>query len=495
MLNQVVYMLSNYPQQLLHSRFNSVADNTIDYWMKEDSQGLQSSSILEAIENAPWLPRATLQLYLHIAYCAQVCSFCAFSGGNSLDFKTSKEYANLLIWQMKDLLLRSQAAGKPITSVNIGGGSPDLLKTHIGSILEAVRTLPGCNDQTEISIEFALSTVTDDFLDILGEYKVTKASFGIQTLDSNLRRGLRMSSKPHRMEEVCERLAGKVPIINADLMTGFPGQTINTIVRDHELFINHPIVNSISSYLLTPGSAPQLIADIETGRIPARPDEIKQALFRLHSYTILKDHGWVRKGTNTYMSPEKISTEILDKVAGNECIGARRYEDFLIGCGPQSISCLPGIRAENTVDITDWIESSRNKDYSFALSKCSLDHQKDMALWVFPLIADGLAYDEYETLKMSEAINQEQIANFEAFCDEGLIFGLGNRYKLSIIGEVFMGHLVRNLKKESDRKVIEDYIEEGYKIAKLLASKNLKSTNSVNNRQIAKELLSGEESS
>jgi oxygen-independent coproporphyrinogen-3 oxidase len=476
-------------QQLLHSRFKSIADNTIDYWMKEDSEGLQSPSILEAIENAPWLPRATLQLYLHVAYCAQACSFCAFSGGNSLDFKTSQEYANLLIWQMKDLLLRSQAAGKPIASVNIGGGSPDLLKTHIASVLEAVRALPGCNDQTEISVEFALSTVTDDFLDILGEYKVTKASFGIQTLDSNLRRGLRMPSKPHRMEEICERLVGKVPIINADLITGFPGHTIDTIVHDHEFFINHPIVNSISSYLLTPGAAPQLIADIETGHMVARPDEIQQALFRLHSYTTLQRYGWVRKGTNTYMSPEQISAEILSKIAGNECIGARRYEDFLIGCGPQAISCLPGVRAENTVDITDWMKSSRNKDHSFALSKCSLDHQKDMALWVFPLMADGLASDEYEALKMSKAIDEEQIVNFEAFRAEGLIFKLGNRYKLSITGEVFMGHLVRNFKKESDQKVIQEYIEEGYAIGKLLANEKLKSMNSANNRQITKELI------
>jgi coproporphyrinogen III oxidase-like Fe-S oxidoreductase len=442
--------------KLLHSRFEFIADNTIDYWMKKDSQGLQNLSVLDAIENSPWLPRSTLQLYLHVAYCAQACSFCAFSGGNSLDFKTSQEYANLLIWQMRDLLLRSQASGQQIASVNIGGGSPDLLKTHMGLVLEAVRSLPGCNDKTEISVEFALSTVTDDFLDILGEYKVTKASFGIQTLDTDLRRGLKMPSKPHRMEEICERLAGKVPIINADLMTGFPGHTIDTVVSDHDFFINHPIINSISSYLLTPGAAPQLIADIETGRMVERPSEVQQSLFRLHAYTMLQSHGWIRKGTNTYMSTEKISAETLSKVASNECIGARRYEDFLIGCGPQAISSLPGIRAENTVDITDWMNASKNKEHSFALSKCSIEHQEDMALWVFPLMANGLACDEYESIKMSGVINEKQIANFEAFCDEGLIFKLGSRYKLSITGEVFMGHLVRNLKKEDDQTVIQE---------------------------------------
>src|SRR5687768_8760486 len=100
--------------------------------MKPDADDLSAAAVLAAVERAPWLPRSTLQLYLHVGYCAQRCSFCAFSGGNSLDFKTAGEYADLLAWQMDDLLRRTQAFGKPVRSVNIGGGSPDLLKGQIG---------------------------------------------------------------------------------------------------------------------------------------------------------------------------------------------------------------------------------------------------------------------------------------------------------------------------------------------------------------------------
>src|SRR5436305_279469 len=108
---------------LLGTRFQAVAENTIDYWMKPDHPGITQAEVLRKIQEAPWLERSTLQLYLHVAYCAQRCSFCAFSGGNSIDFKTAKNYADLLIWQMKDFLSRTQAYGKPIASVNIGGGS------------------------------------------------------------------------------------------------------------------------------------------------------------------------------------------------------------------------------------------------------------------------------------------------------------------------------------------------------------------------------------
>lgn len=129
--------------KLLHARFKDVAKNTIDYWMKPDSSCLKTSQVIDAFKKAEWSDNSALQFYLHVPYCAQKCTFCAFSGGNSLDFKTAEKYSDLLIWQMRELLSLSSANGKKIESVNIGGGSPDLLKGSIGKVLSAVRGLRG----------------------------------------------------------------------------------------------------------------------------------------------------------------------------------------------------------------------------------------------------------------------------------------------------------------------------------------------------------------
>ena len=473
-------------QTLLHSRFNNVATNTIDYWMKADTSHVTSCDIIGALATAPWTDKSTLQLYLHVPYCAQKCTFCAFSGGNSLDFKSAERYADLLIWQMQEYLAISQAANKSISSVNIGGGSPDLLRGSIKKILKAVHALPGYSEKTEISVEFTLSTVSDDFIDALVDFRVTKTSFGVQVIDPQVRRYLQMPSALRNMDETCEKLAKGVPIINVDLVTGFPGQTIKTVIQDLEYFIHHPTINSISTYLLTPGAAPKLVSDIATGAIPAPPSQQEQGLFRLHSYATLLRHGWVRKGTNTYMDPSKIPANVMSVVAGNECIGARRYDDFLIGCGPQAISFIPGARIENTVDIDTWMQSAEKGCHSFALQKCSLEHQRDTALWVFPLIADGLNKNEYEELKTSGVIDETQINNFETFIKEGLITETADRYFLTIVGEVFMGHLVRQLKKVADQDVVEDYIKEGYILGKMLSENKIPRSNAVNNRQSAK---------
>jgi coproporphyrinogen III oxidase-like Fe-S oxidoreductase len=474
---------------LLNTRFSNVAENTIDYWMKPHSSSLEASQMIVAFKQAEWTDNSTLQLYLHVPYCAQKCTFCAFSGGNSLDFKAAERYSQLLIWQMHEFLSLCSAHGKKIESVNIGGGSPDLLKGHIGRVLSAVRELDGFSSDTEISVEFTLSTVTDEFITELIEHKVTKASFGVQAIDPKVRQYLQMPSKLNGMDDVCEKLSRGVPIINADLVTGFPGQTLTSVIGDLRFLIDHPHINSISSYLLTPGAAPKLVADIQSGRVPCPPNQEEQALFRLHTYAELLRHGWVRKGTNTYMNPKEISPAVIQSIAGNECIGARRYEDFLIGCGPQAISSIPGARIENTVDIVKWMSEAEKGMHSFALEKCSLEHQYDTAIWAFPLMANGLLKSEYEALVSSRKIDSDQIKLFQDFISESLIIDNGACYNLSILGEVFMGHLVRSLKKAEDQKVIDEYVHEGYAIGALLKDGKIPRNNFANNRQKAKEFI------
>ncbi len=456
-------------QRLLHSRFHNVAINTVNYWMKAYTPGLTSSAILAALAAAPWQNRSTLQLYLHIPYCAQKCTFCAFSAGNSVDFTSVDHYADLLVWQMREYVNTSQAAGKFISSVNIGGGSPDMMGGSIRKVLQAVRDLPGCTDKTEISVEFNLSTVSDDFINALVDFNVTKASFGVQVIDPAIRRSLKMPGAIRNMEETCCKLARGVPIINVDLMTGLPGQTMKMVMQDLLYFIDHPKINSISTYLFTPGAAPKFISDMTAGVISPLPDHQDQALLRLHSYTTLLRHGWVRKGTNTYMDFAKIPADILAIVASNECIGSRRYADFLIGCGPQAISSVPGARIENVVDVGAWMAAAEKGEHAFLLQKCSLDHQRDIALWVFPLMANGLDKDEFNEMKISGAIDETQIRSFEEFIEEGLILEMADRYLLSITGEVFMGHLVCQLRKAEDQAVISNYIAEGYRLGTLLA--------------------------
>ena len=470
---------------LLHSGYSYLANNTIDYWMLPDDREMTDARLESAISTAEVFPNSTLQIYIHVPFCAQRCRFCAFSGGNDLDFKQAERYVKLVTIQLQELLGKTNARGLPVRSVNIGGGSPDLLKSHVRYLLRAVRDLPGVSSDTEISVEFTLSTVTRDFIDALAEFHVTKASFGVQSLNPQVRHYMRQPKRVLNLERVLKWIDGRVPVVNADLITGLPGQNLSIVLNDLLELMADPRIQAISSYLLTAGAAPALIAAMQTGAIPEMPPADQQALMRLHTYSTFLRDGWIRRGTNTYLDPTRIPSEIIDRIAGNECIGASHYEDYLIAAGPQAISFMPGVRAENYVDIKAWadaVESGRNP---FHLAKSSDAKQYDTALWVFPLRWEGLEKSRFTAMIERGALTDQQMQRWNEFVDQGLVIETPAGFRLSIRGEVFMGRLVRDLKQAEGQTAVDQYIAEGHSIGHAIASGMMQDQNGVNNRQAA----------
>ena len=469
---------------LLGTRFTCLADNTVDYWMKE-KENLTDEIIKSKLSTLEWHDSSKLQIYIHVPFCTQKCTFCAFSGGNYFSFDLIDDYISNILKQLSDTLKITRTYNKEIKSINIGGGSPDILSSSIERLLDSITTLPVYTKKTDISIEFSLYSISDEFMNAIDKFDITKVSFGVQTLQPDIRKSLRMPEKLRKMDEICERLSRKIPIVNVDLMTGLPGQTLNSALHDVMFFISHPHINSISSYVFSQGSAPAFIADILSHKVPEPPSQETHASIRLHTYTLLLKNGWNRYGTCTYLDKKKISQDQLEKIAGNECLGAHAYEDYLIGVGSSAISYFPGLRLENISDYNQWMSAINRGALPYNLDKSSIDDQLDMALWGFPLQFRGLSHSNFIKMKERQIITEKQLKTFNEYIEEGLIhLNNNNTYELTITGEIFMGHLVKKLKKEEDQKTIDNYINEGRKIGELIASGKIKKTHNINNRQL-----------
>ena len=261
------------------------------------------------------------------------------------------------------------------------------------------------------------------------------------------------------------------------------------MVADLEALIDEPRIGGISSYLLTPGAAPALVAAMEDGTIPPYPGPQAQALMRLHTYTTFLRRGWQRRGTNTYVDPARISPAVLARLAGDECIAGGRYESFVLGVGPQAVSILPGARVENLVEIEAWCEAMERGQPPWFLPKCSDVHQRDLALWCFPLRWEHLPRPRLDCLREHGAQHEAQLRTLAGLVEQGLVIEHEDRYELSILGEVFMGHLVRDLKQVAPRRAVDDYVSRGNALGRALSRGLVPAGNLANNRQRAAQWL------
>src|ERR1044071_6622301 len=160
-------------------------------------------------------------LYVHVPFCAQKCSYCAFYSEASSG-ELINRYVSALIREME---LVAQDL-KPKT-VFFGGGTPSILNLRQWEqILRAMvrRNLLGAAEWT---VECNPATVSHDKAKLLRSFGVNRISMGVQSLDEAL---LDRLGRVHSREMVFKsfdilRQAG-FDNVNIDLMFAIPGQTL-----------------------------------------------------------------------------------------------------------------------------------------------------------------------------------------------------------------------------------------------------------------------------
>jgi oxygen-independent coproporphyrinogen-3 oxidase len=172
---------------------------------------LMPDSSLSQIEN----------LYVHVPFCAQKCSYCAFY---------SEASSGELINRFCDALVREMEIVAPDLrpkTIFFGGGTPSLLSLRqweqIFRALEKLNLLGA----EEFSVECNPATVSADKAKLFRDFGVNRISMGVQSLDEKL---LERLGRIHSREMVFKsfdvlRKAG-FENVNLDLMFAIPTQTM-----------------------------------------------------------------------------------------------------------------------------------------------------------------------------------------------------------------------------------------------------------------------------
>ena len=166
----------------------------------------------------------SMQVYLHIPFCARKCAYCDFA---SYPGRESQMAAYVRCVEKEIELRAAQYGPVPISTVYIGGGTPsllppELLQEALDCLFARFPLLPGA----EITCEANPGTLTIEFLRMLRAKGVNRLSLGAQAKQEQL---LCTLGRIHDWGQVeaSVKLAREAGFnnLNIDLMFGLPGQS------------------------------------------------------------------------------------------------------------------------------------------------------------------------------------------------------------------------------------------------------------------------------
>ena len=165
-----------------------------------------------------------LALYVHWPWCVRKCPYCDFNSYGAPRCIPEAAYVTALT---EDLAWAARAAaGRQVSSVFFGGGTPSLMSADgFSRLMDAIRRMVTLTEDCEISMEANPGTVERDRFKAYAAAGVNRISLGIQSFsDENLKRLGRIHSASDAIKAI-EAAHEAFENINLDVMYALPGQT------------------------------------------------------------------------------------------------------------------------------------------------------------------------------------------------------------------------------------------------------------------------------
>lgn len=270
-------------------------------------------------------------LYIHIPFCAHKCHYCDFY---SIVDTRDRQAA------FSDRLARELAAwaplaaGAPLRTIFVGGGTPSLLRVDLwGAVLSALDRYYDLSDVRDGAGEFTVEcnpeSVTPELLGALAAAGVNRISMGAQSFNPAHLRTLERLHNPERVADALDliRRAG-IPRSSIDLIYAIPGQTLADFRRDLDAAIALN-TDHLSCYNLTYEPQTAMTARLARGEFTPADENTEIDMFS-EATSRLERAGLARYEISNYARPGCESQHNL----------AYWRQEQWIACGPSAAAHL-----------------------------------------------------------------------------------------------------------------------------------------------------------
>lgn len=174
---------------------------------------------------------SSVDLYFHIPFCNQYCTFCHF--GKEINPSPSRVERYLAALNKEMMWSDAALEGKVIETAFFGGGTPSFLTNHQLKALFNMINQRFDLSTSEVSFELHPSLVKSvdaaDRISTILEGGANRFVLGVQTLDPKI---LRILNRGHGVDEVTQivKLLNEMGVgnLSLDLMYGLPEQTFRS---------------------------------------------------------------------------------------------------------------------------------------------------------------------------------------------------------------------------------------------------------------------------
>jgi oxygen-independent coproporphyrinogen III oxidase len=280
-----------------------------------------------------------LGLYLHVPFCASICSYCNFNRG-LFESGLKDRYVAAL-----EAEIRAAGGGGAADTIFFGGGTPSLLEPHeIDRLIGACRDAFDLADDVEVTLETNPETSSRERMEGFRAAGVNRISFGVQSFrDDELVRLGRIHSAGRAREAVAEARAAGFDNVSLDLMMWLPQQRQAHWRESVEGLIDVGPEHA-SLYLLEMYPNAPLKEDMARAGWSLAPDDDAAEMY-LWSMARLEEAGYTQYEISNVARPGRASRHNLKYWQDGEWLG--------LGCGAHSTRS--GVRWKNVASTEDYV--------------------------------------------------------------------------------------------------------------------------------------------
>ena len=194
--------------------------------------------------------------YIHIPFCVRKCAYCDF-----LSFPSCVDRIGGYVEAVcREMRLAPEWFGEEpsaLKTIYFGGGTPSLLSPfQVEKILDTLREVYGISEDCEITLEANPGTIDEEKLAGFKKAGINRLSLGVQSLDDSVLQTLgRIHDSETAKKAVVDAKNAGFTNISCDMMLGIPGQTMDSVKKTLDFFLEKEIPHiSLYSLILEEGT-------------------------------------------------------------------------------------------------------------------------------------------------------------------------------------------------------------------------------------------------